>query len=262
MSPVVSVFAQGDPFDTVPNKRDYQDFEDITITLTRLDELKIMTGDYTQGVTFDEDLARESGFSEKEITLGRQIAEVTNNLIAQAKAFQADGELNNADVFVLDLQQYPELEQYLNDATRLAMTRIELEALHEETGNSLQIPERVRLPARYRVCGYFGHPVPSRAAPWRTYHHSNPASLLRSRGFHPTPRRLFGGGWTRPQTYKWWLCGWSTYRDHAIIKNASTYIMQNYTGRVPGEPNPEIWRSGPWPYPTWPLYVWWWHGHF
>lgn len=34
---------------------------------------------------------------------------------------------------------------------------------------------------------------------------------------------------------------------------------QNYTGEPGGEPNPEIYSSGPWPYPDWPLYVLWWH---
>lgn len=265
----ISVSAQDDPSH---NLETYQNpnFEDITIALTRFDELEIMTGDYEQGVTFNDDLAREFGFSEQEITLGLQIVDATNNLIEQAKNLQAKKEADEMVFFSLDLQQYPELERYLADASQFAgeigldnsaVKNTEGDELQRGMENSLNMPERVRLPARYRVCGYFGHPVPSYAAPWHTYHASNPASKLRSRGFHPTPRWA-GNGWTRPQTYKWWLCGWGTYRDHARILNASTYRIQNYTGRVPGEPNPEFWRSGPWPYPAWPLYVRWWHRQF
>ena len=240
--PETSAYARG--------QRD--DFVQLSIDLVRFRRLGIMQGDYEQGVTFNEDLARKKGFSEQEIALGKQIVEATNILIAQSKTAQAKGELASVDRFSLDLQRYPELRQFWNEAANVDVRSAQMNDLQ-----SILEPLDVSGVSHW-VCGYYFHPVPAQSAPWHTHHSSDPAATLRSWGYHPTPN-LAGGGWTRPQTYKWWLCGWSTYRDHAYIVNSSTFREQNYTGTVPGEPNPEVYRSGPWPYPDWPVYVLCWH---
>lgn len=124
-------------------------------------------------------------------------------------------------------------------------------------------------------CGFFGHDVPKRAAPTLLVGKlANPEAYLRNLGYHQTDSRLFGPGWTRPQTYKWAICGFSTFRDHGGIgacgtkQDASTnyelvracqVYEQVYHGDPGGEPNPEVYRSGPWPYALWPVYVRAWH---
>jgi hypothetical protein len=107
-------------------------------------------------------------------------------------------------------------------------------------------------------CGWFPNPKPSQAGPWKNIPRTNPAKVLRAWGYHPTPG-IAGGGWTRPQTWRASSCGKNTFRDHAYIIEPRTIREQNYTGSPTGEPNPEVWRSGPWPYAEWPAYVAWWH---
>lgn len=108
------------------------------------------------------------------------------------------------------------------------------------------------------VCGYYPNPKPAVAVAFKEFTRSDPAGTLRSLGYHETPG-LAGGGWTRPQTYNPAICGFSTYRDHALITGPTTLREQNYTETPGGEPNPEVYRSGPWPYLDWPVYVFWWH---
>ena len=138
---------------------------------------------------------------------------------------------------------------------------------------------------RYR-CGWFDRPNPRRANPSvrgplqgaATTGYAA-AQLARewgySQGFHNTPGRA-GGGMTRPQTFSPFFCGSRTFRDHAfpdLIQERTCFgpggtepcewrarlYVQDYTSAPYGEPNPEVWRSGPWPYPEWPAYVSWWH---
>jgi hypothetical protein len=120
------------------------------------------------------------------------------------------------------------------------------------------------LAAKYK-CGWYVRPNPRRAATWNAQGgYSDPSATLASWGFHRTPG-FAGGGWTRAQTFSWPLCGFGTFRDHAFfgrdgnLANSFVINLQDYGDPPYGEPNPEVWRSGPWPYPTWPTYVWWWH---
>ncbi len=95
----------------------------------------------------------------------------------------------------------------------------------------------------YWVCGWYTNPVPASAVPWVDKgYYSDPAATLSSWGYHNT-WNLAGGGWTSPQTYQWWRCGWNTFRDHANIVGSNIH-EQNYTGSIPGEPNPEVYASG------------------
>lgn len=150
------------------------------------------------------------------------------------------------------------------------------------------LPDPLGIARRYK-CGYFTRPNPRRAVPFvdGPLQGSSPtqagAARLardwgRTQGFHDTPG-AFGGGMTRPQTWNPLLCGFHTYRDHAVpdinqIITCSgpggtppcTYRarlrVQDYTAAPYGEPNPEIYRSGPWPYPEWPAYVYFWHRRY
>jgi hypothetical protein len=140
-------------------------------------------------------------------------------------------------------------------------------------------PDPFGLGARYK-CGWFARPKPRRAATavrtgWlassstQAGADANARAWARSQGFHDTPG-FAGGGMTRSQSYS--FCGWGTYRDHAWpditqlrTGNAPPYtyqarlLIQDYTSAPYGEPNPEVWRTGPWPYGEWPVYVNWWH---
>jgi hypothetical protein len=152
------------------------------------------------------------------------------------------------------------------------------------SGRSL-IPDPLGLARRYK-CGHFVRPVPQHAVPFveGPLQGSSPtgagADALartwgRGQGFHDTPG-FAGGGMTRPQTFTPALCGLNTYRDHAYpslfqVRTCSDFdgnppctyqarlLIQDYTSSPGGEPNPELWRSGPWPDDEWPAYVYWWH---
>ncbi|HYX38833.1 MAG TPA: hypothetical protein VE954_37485 [Oligoflexus sp.] len=112
------------------------------------------------------------------------------------------------------------------------------------------------------VCGSFSYPT--QPAPWKTltadqFGGDYVAYLFRL-GFHTTPEDIFGGGFTKPKTYRPELCQWDSFRDHAYWKSDYKVLqIQIYDGMTPnGEPNPEI-NNYTWPYPTWPAYVAWWH---
>lgn len=157
-----------------------------------------------------------------------------------------------------DLQQYPLLAAYFDEAARRAEQR-------ERGVDDPKIEKLVTTRTYHGAyhCGTFWHPLPPNGAPWISHTRSNPSETLRSWGYHETPD-VAGGGWTRPRTYDWWWCGFETFRDHAYIDpNGTTIHEQKYEGWTPpGEPNPEVWRSGPWPYATWPAYVRWWHSRY
>jgi hypothetical protein len=118
----------------------------------------------------------------------------------------------------------------------------------------------------HKVCGHYPNPKPSRDAEWKAYNRDHPDATLKKLGYHKTASYAGGNGrdWTRPQTYHPVFCGASTFRDHATTSASAPKSLreQDYKGGNPGgEPNPEVHRSGPWPYPTWPAYVYWWHQH-
>lgn len=203
-------------------------------------------------VTFASKTARAKGFSAESIALAEELTAYTNDLMAKASdtaKAEAVVDVRNLDV---ELRPYPRLVVYFAETTRYAE-----KSQAEEAMGFPGVPG-----VSEYVCGHFLRPRPPHGAPWRQHTRSNPAATLRSWGYHETPG-FAGGGWTRPQTYNPALCGWNTYRDHAYIAGNNTIREQNYEGWTPrGEPNPEVWRSGPWPYPTWPAYVRWWHSRY
>ena|GEM_PF-5078195 len=161
------------------------------------------------------------------------------------------------------LDKYPLVKDYFNQATNLAGTGYSL-SLHPSGQNNpfrsfALIGSSVTEALGMADCGVFWAPKPSVAKSWITYKVGSVDSTLKSWGYHSTPS-LVGGGWTRTQTWHWWNCGYGTFRDHALKMDNTTLKEQNYDGWSPrGEPNPELYASGPWPYTVWPAYVYWWH---
>lgn len=229
----------------------------LAVDLARFHTLGILKGDYKRGVTFNATLARKYGFSEPAIRLGEQVAAVTNDLIAGTKQAQIEGNSFQITEISVEIERYPDLRRFWLDVAKPnAHGSLDATNLFAKELEPLGL-----LGASHIVCGYYPNPKPSTNGPWTTHQNiSDPAATLRSWGYHETwPPDYTGGGWTRPQTYQPLLCGWSTYRDHAFIAGPTTIREQNYTGSPGGEPNPEVYRSGPWPYPDWPAYVYWWH---
>lgn len=212
-------------------------------------------------VTFDSQLASQQGFSPDDIELAEQLVALTNDLMTTSKK-AGHGDVTQVDI---DISKYDRVERYFQQANTFtnnfkdkAKDYLKAEKLQTES-NVKQIPLAEIWKAN--ICGVWWNPRPSRGAPWINHSSSNPANKLRSWGYHETPS-FAGAGWTRPQTYNRWVCGWNTYRDHAYILNR-TIREQKYTGWKPnGEPNPEVWASGPWPYAIWPAYVRWWHSRY
>jgi hypothetical protein len=225
--------------------------------MVRFHTLGILQGDFERGVTFNTALARQLGFSKLAIRLGEQIAAATNDLITGVKEAQLREDSVQVTELTIQIERYPDLQQFWFDAAiQSAQKKLEGADLFAKEIEPLGVTGISHL-----VCGYYPNPKPSTNGRWTTHNNiSNPAATLRSWGYHETwPPDYTGGGWTRPQTYQPLLCGWSTYRDHAFIAGPNTIREQNYTDPPGGEPNPEVYRSGPWPYPDWPAYVYWWH---
>ncbi len=181
--------------------------------------------------------ARKRGFSAGAIRLAEESAALSNRLTARLSASRP-GVADDPGAFA----SFPALSAFFTVAPAPRATT----------------PAATNGILGRTICGWYVNPKPSHAARWKSYTRANPAATLRSLGYHPSPNAI-GGGWTRPQTWRPFFCGRSTYRDHALIRGRHTLLEQNYKGSPPGEPNPEVWRSGPWPYSDWPAYVFWWH---
>ena len=205
-------------------------------------------------VTFDSSTAQQLGFNEESIRLAEEMAAYTNDLIVAAAKAQEFVQAANADLLNVDATAYTRLQAFFVAATEYSnSTESEVEA----AGWCNQT-----LTDAACSCGHWWNPRPSRAATWVNYRTSNSANTLTSWGYHQTPDWA-GGGWTRAQTYYSSRCGNNTFRDHAYTTGSTTFREQNYSGFTPrGEPNPEFWNGGPWPYPAWPTYVQWWHSNF
>lgn len=227
---------------------------------------RFMRGGGTEPVVFDMNAARQDGFDEESIELAKQMVAHTNTLLEAAKA---SGDVESASItkMTVDLEDFPAVAEYFQEASLVARSR---QSREDEIGpkeqpstsstNEMTASGLDPLQAAYQNCGCWWNPLPTRGAPYVTYTRSNPDATLRSWGYHGTPSHIFGGGYTRAQTHKWWICGFGTFRDHANIISSNKFKEQNYAGWSPrGEPNPEVYASGPWPYPLWPSYVSWWH---
>lgn len=231
--------------DTNKSQQLATEFELLSLELEAMRDL-FDGGKDGQPVSFDSEGALRQGFSSASIQLAQELTSATNEILRKMNKALKKGRSNMKNLR-LDLSAYPALSPYLETAT---------ERSFEPPKKEMSTAGVVGVSEYY--CGCFWRPLPSSAAAWRSSNSSNPSSTLRSWGYHSTPS-LVGGGWTRAQNHMWWLCGWGTYRDHAYIQG-NTILEQNYAGYSPrGEPNPEIYASGPWPYSYWPTYVYWWH---
>lgn len=219
-------------------------------------DLAQMEGFFSGGngalVSFDEAAARAGGFGEESIVLARELTAHTNDLIVAAQEAQNARTSPDKDIFDVSVDAYPSLKTYFALATAQSNAG---EGGGAETSGWC----KWYLSDRACSCGHWSYPRPTSAAPWRNWSTANSANTLRSWGYHETPGWA-GGGWTRSQTYYPSRCGNNTFRDHAYILSSQNFREQTYAGYTPrGEPNPEFWRGGPWPYAAWPSYVRWWH---
>lgn len=238
---------------------DNNKFKQLSRELERMHEVQLFKGGKKerkpgkeQPVSFDVENARKQKFSEESIALAQEIAIFTNDLLTAIP--NVDGSIENVRV---DIQRYTNLAAYFEAANNYVDAMSQSQSIKAD-------PSGVHTMGNGFTsgCGYYTNPKPSRAAPWVDRSSANPAQTLESWGYHATPD-LVGGGYTRPQTWRWYECGFSTYRDHAYITGSTTFREQSYVGWEPnGEPNPEVYRSGPWPYSDWPAYVYWWHSKF
>ena len=201
-------------------------------------------GDKDSPIGFDAGKARGLGFSEESIALAKELAAYTHALVF-------------ADT--VPEQPPPWVKYYFDCATKYHKER-ERDA-NQEGDNQVAGWCSEWLTDAACTCGHWGYPRPYDNGSWQTRTPEagqSPADALRARGYHETSE-IMGGGWTRPQTYEPNTCGSNTFRDHGQIQG-SNYSVQEYEGVTPpGEPNPEVHKSGPWPYVTWPAYVYWWH---
>jgi len=233
----------------------------------------LFSGGNGQPVSFNADLARQQLFSTEAIDLAGELTAFTNELMAAAAdALKALAPADPAgpepvvDIRQLnvDVSAHPKMAAFFQQAHAYrraweALPDSEKKARAQAIGGAQ--PHINPWDPAALLCGYYTNPMPSVAKAYVFFNNvANPAGTLQAWGYHADPLAIkIGAGWTRPQTFRWWICGFSTFRDNAVI-NGHTISEQNYAGWTPnGEPNPEVWRVGPWPYETWPAYVYWWH---
>ena len=228
------------------------DFLAMTQNLIKMEDL--FSGGNGELLEFDRSKARGLGFPESSILLAKELTEYINAWQQGPAATDMLGVTGSAP------EKPPRVSAFFHCATQY--NKNEKDSLRGEASGGC-IRGGVRLTEAECQCGHWLNPRPNRRAGWTMHRSSNPRATLIAAGYHYTPPPFAAAkntNYTRPQTYRPSLCGRKTFRDHAIIEGADSYKTQEYTGWVPpGEPNPEVHRSGPWPYLTWPAYVAWWH---
>jgi len=243
------------------------DFDILSLELEAMDDL-FQIGADQQTIIFDSEAARRKGFSLEGIKLAEEMATFTNKVVNKAmKAAERHGvkdvELININEARVDINKYPSLAAYFRDASvRRADGLINSDFILK--------PDATDDPKT--VCGSINNPVPSSAAAWTTQGPFDTKQAaekkLSSLGYYKTSSYA-GGGYTRNQTYNESICKKDNYRDHAgnpyksNSDNKWYFKEQDYTGSIPGEPNPSVLKKATnWPYLTWPAYVYWWHKKF
>ncbi len=244
-------------FDVIASgKKQPLDFE------IKLGDITLMTGDIItikeNKPNFDKKKAIDKNFSKESIELAEQL---TN--------FSKDLSENN---FQADLNKYPEVKEFFIMATEISKKGgvtpdVKKNSIKKKVGDvNVQAAFAGDLAGRL-VCGVYGNPKPYRGAPRNSFNvgKSNRESTLSNWGYRRPLPGLGSLGWTRARTWNSFYCGWNTFRDNAWTDERTPDLIyeQNYSGWSPnGEPNPEVYSSGPWPYADWPAYVYWWHSQY
>jgi len=254
-----------------------------------LEDKNLFRGGNSEIVTFDEQLAIQRGIPQETIKLSKELVGMTNEL----RSLSQETGINDITAFNLDMSKYPSVAQFyenidqnksksLDPASSKSFSKDKDATLKndessdiDEFGIALRSKEsKPWWMGRDQFCGVWWNPRPSSAKKRVIFNNSNPEQLLRSWGYKSpsTPPNWVDSrlrnyaqrsGWTRPQTWNERECGQRTYRDNANPLGSSSVWEQNYDGWNPrGEPNPEVWASGPWPYNVWPAYVYWWHDRY
>lgn len=211
-----------------------------------------------RSIVFDSTSAKRSGVSPLALKLAEETTAFTNELIrAAAQNAAASGNANANTISLegveVDISKYPTLAAY---NAMLGQRRVSIGTLALSTAQS--------------ICGSKEKPVPNYAARWYSkgpFNTQNAAETQLKNWGYFRAWWIPGGDWTRHQTYQQWICKTNNYRDHAgsPYRSGSYWYFneQNYTGSVPGEPNPVMSAyPGNWPYLTWPEYVRWWHARY
>lgn len=204
-------------------------------------------------ILFDEELAVQRGFSSLAIELAKQARDYTNEVVDLGRS-NGQGQYLLSDTLA---NNYP----LVAGLDRLSFRREKLDLSYSRPSSTLF--SVFSFTEARRVCGEEINPRPRKAGPRIFFESTTPERDLLEWGFHKTPEYA-GGGYTLPKTYRRDLCGRRTYRDQGLITTMTPGFSIQYYGHMEpnGEPNPEVWTADKWPYPSWPMYVRWWHHKF
>lgn len=207
-------------------------------------------------IGFDAESARAAGYSEESVSLASDIAVYADTYARSNRGDDLPEKTSRIEwLFNCGKEQVASVAE--------AMT----EAAEEDDVSVLSACTDAGYQPHMCTCGVIGYPQPHGGSGWSTLtSHDNPHQYLLGEGYHEIFFPYSGQtdpnvrDYTRPRTWNSSTCGNNTYRDHGKVVTNSHYKEQVYFGWSPnGEPNPEVFISGPWPYVAWPAYVLWWH---
>lgn len=209
--------------------------------------------------TIDTRAARRAGYSTDVVRLAAEIVAYQNAMLNETR------KKGNRDIrqHKVPLKKFPKVKEFYKAATKAART----DKVH--TSNSSDedsSPDVTALARTRRACGDWNRPIPNYTPRWVNHGYKNrPARTLRNWGFHKTRFYACGARYsytcqrdtTRPRYYysRYGVCSKPLFRDHGRFYNHRVYVQY-------GEPNPEIFHVGIWPYWNWGAYVRWWHNNF
>jgi hypothetical protein len=240
----------------MPNRADPYD------TFKRQSQLLIdqqgnaLTVDGAQRAHFNVNKLAKGKVLTEDVDFLQQLTDFSNDVVELSKSARGISAASDR------LASYPKVREYFDQALTLERNGQTLSLGKSGIQNPLTMFAIVGNPITEALgmadCGIYWSLKPTVAKNWVTMHVNDSIATLRSWGYHDS--HIPYAGWTRPQTWHPWNCGWHTFRDNAVPLDYYTLREQNYSGWSPrGEPNPEVYVSGPWPYSTWPAYVFWWH---
>ena len=202
----------------------------------------------SRSVNFNPESARNAGYAEDEISMAAALA-VYSDAIAK---------LNRDDA----LPVKSELANWFYSCATSAIGQTSNEDDADSVGTLSACTDAGHSEASC-ICGNTSYPQPSSSDGHNWVDVENPEQALQGLGYHrvyPPYARPGHIEYAKFVTYQSNHCGNNTFRKHAEVVDDDTYKLQDYVEfHTLGEPNPEVFSSGPWPYWTWPGYVLWWH---